>query len=111
LEAARQAKVIGHSLDARVTLGLPEGLSGTFAGQEELLSTVCIVSQAVLASTSDVLDNAIEGTAIPGLKILVEAAKGAKCERCWVWSDTVGKDAEQPTVCDRCREALTALGN
>jgi isoleucyl-tRNA synthetase len=111
LEAARQAKVIGHSLDARVTLGLPEDLSGTFADQEELLSTVCIVSQTFLASTSDVLGNAIEGTAIPGLKIVVEAAKGAKCERCWVWSETVGRDAEQPTVCDRCREALTALGN
>jgi isoleucyl-tRNA synthetase len=111
LEAARQAKVIGHSLDARVALGLPEDLWGAFVGQEELLSTVCIVSQISLAANSEVLDNASEGTAIPGLKILVDAATGAKCERCWVWSETVGVDAEHPTVCERCRRALIALDN
>jgi isoleucyl-tRNA synthetase len=75
------------------------------------LSSVCIVSQIFPVAEEEGLDGAVEGTAIPGLKILVEAAKGAKCERCWVWSVSVGVDAEHPTVCDRCRRALRALGN
>ncbi|HBD08961.1 MAG TPA: isoleucine--tRNA ligase, partial [Syntrophobacteraceae bacterium] len=111
LETARQAKVIGHSLDARVTLGLPEGLEEAFVGQEELLGTVCIVSQMTVAADGEALDGAVEGIAIPGLKILVGVAEGAKCERCWVWSNTVGRKAEHPTVCKRCRQALTAMGH
>ncbi|MGR5875643.1 zinc finger domain-containing protein [Bacillus pacificus] len=31
------------------------------------------------------------------LKQLVET-----CERCWVVSETIGKDAEHETLCERC---------
>ena len=36
----------------------------------------------------------------------VEIAKGEKCERCWTYSTTVGKDKEHPTICAKCRAAL-----
>ena len=39
-------------------------------------------------------------------KIKVEQAKGEKCERCWMYSTTVGEDKENPTICHKCSEAL-----
>ena len=38
--------------------------------------------------------------------IKVEVAKGEKCERCWMYSETVGQDKENPTICARCSKEL-----
>ena len=38
--------------------------------------------------------------------IKVEEADGQKCERCWMYSETVGEDKENPTICHKCSEAL-----
>ena len=111
LETARQAKVIGHSLDARVMVALPEDLKGFFAGQEVLLTSVCIVSQFKLVADAAALSNPVEGTAVPGLKIQVESAGGAKCDRCWIWSESIGQNPDHPTVCSRCHQALVTMAN
>jgi isoleucyl-tRNA synthetase len=42
-----------------------------------------------------------EGTG-EDIGILVKKAGGAKCERCWNWSDSVGKSADFPAFCARC---------
>jgi isoleucyl-tRNA synthetase len=109
LEAARQAKVIGHSLDARVMVALPDDLWQSFEGQEALLSTVCIVSQLDFVEDATRLSNSVDGTAVPGLKLQVEAAGGAKCDRCWMWSQSIGRNPDHPTVCSRCQQALARL--
>ena len=36
----------------------------------------------------------------------VAAADGEKCERCWMYSCTVGEDKENPTICKKCSENL-----
>ena len=36
----------------------------------------------------------------------VEKAHGEKCERCWIYSETVGSDAEHPTLCARCANEI-----
>ena len=36
----------------------------------------------------------------------VALADGEKCERCWMYSTTVGEDKENPTICHKCSEAL-----
>lgn len=36
------------------------------------------------------------------LAVTVTVAPGEKCERCWVYSETVGRDTEHPTLCSRC---------
>jgi len=36
----------------------------------------------------------------------IVAAVGQKCERCWTVSETVGLDAEHPTLCARCAKAI-----
>ncbi len=86
LEEARQAKLIGTSLEARVRL---QG----YKGFEAQLPSVFIVSQVVLEPGEE-------------LKAVIERADGVKCERCWKYSTAVGQDAEFPTVCDSCSAAL-----
>jgi len=52
------------------------------------------------------LQDGTEATGREDLKVSVKAAEGTKCERCWIYSDSVGKDSEHPTLCHRCVEVL-----
>lgn len=103
LEGARRAKTIGHSLDAKVELHATGEALAILKSVESDLATLLIVSQAQLVEG---LDGGAEATGREDLKVTVQAAEGEKCERCWIYSDTVGKDAEHPTVCARCAAAL-----
>ena len=66
---------------------------------EKDLPALLIVSQAEL---HEGVGEAGEATTREDLKVAVKAAEGHKCERCWIYSDTVGQDAEHPTLCARC---------
>ncbi len=39
---------------------------------------------------------------IPGVWLKVSRAGGAKCVRCWHWTDDVGVDTQHPELCGRC---------
>lgn len=103
LEGARRAKTIGHSLDAKVELHATGEALAILRSVEGDLATLLIVSQAKLVEG---LAGGVEATGREDMKVTVQAAEGEKCERCWIYSDTVGKDAEHPTVCARCAAAL-----
>jgi len=111
LEMARQQKIIGHPLDARVTLYHSGELKALIAEEAHALEEVLIVSQLEVGQEAP---QEKEGTVvyrpetkeIEGLVVTVESAEGAKCERCWHYSVTVGAEAQHPTVCARCTEAL-----
>ena len=98
LEVARANKTIGHSLNAKVTI-FAEGEEYKFLKENlELLKTVFIISAL------DIEENARKDEIKLGVK--VEQAPGEKCERCWMYSETVGEDKENPTICHRCSEAI-----
>ena len=98
LENARADKVIGHSLNAKVTI-FAEGEQYKFLeDNKELLQTVFIISAL------DIKQNERKDEIKLGVK--VEQAPGEKCERCWMYSETVGEDEENPTICHRCSENL-----
>lgn len=98
LENARAEKTIGHSLNAKVTI-YAEGAQYEFIKQNlELLETVFIISAI------DVKENERKDEVKLGVK--VEQAPGEKCERCWMYSETVGEDKEHPTICHRCSENI-----
>jgi isoleucyl-tRNA synthetase len=104
LEDARQAGTIGHSLDARVRLSAGEALTRLLQEQEASLPALFITSQVELAGQ---IDGVIESPLMAGLKVVVEPARGSKCERCWNYSEAVGKDATHPGLCARCRAVVT----
>ena len=93
LEMARAEKVIGHSLNAKVTINADKENYNFLKDKEELLQEVFIVSAVEVKEANE-------------LKIDVTPAEGEKCERCWMYSTTVGEDKENPTICHRCSEAL-----
>ena len=104
LEAARRAKTIGHSLDAKVVLyadGEAYDILAQFADQ---LANLLIVSQVNIVKG---LTNDGEQSEREDLKIFVEPASGEKCERCWIYSPTVGDSEEHPHLCARCVGVLT----
>jgi len=114
LELARREKRIGLALDARVLVQLPE--KAEFIPGEDLKETlklVTIVSQLEIVNdfTHDQVEegHVWESEEIPGLSCLVVPALGAKCERCWTWSEQVGQDELFPNVCPRCAKVLRKL--
>lgn len=92
LEEARAEKIIGHSLNAKVILSA-EGENYEFLKtiEKELISVFIVSDLEIKQGEKD---------------IKVEVAKGEKCERCWMYSETVGEDKENPGVCHRCSENL-----
>jgi isoleucyl-tRNA synthetase len=107
IENARKNKIVGHSLDARIELYAPDKLGRFLAERREDLKTLNIVSQVTILE-KDSLKEAYESSEFEGLKIGVSKAEGAKCNRCWIYSETVGSDAGHPTICNRCIGNLTA---
>lgn len=101
IEQSRKEKIIGHSLDARVTIAAPEKLRELFATHIEDLRALLIVSQVQLADEKDIAVP-FKSEEIEGLVVGVEKARGSKCERCWIYEESVGLDAKHPTVCARC---------
>ena len=99
LELKRAEKVIGSSLEACVALNPADSF---FDGSEKLLETVFIVSKVVIDSSAE---TEFKGEAT-GVGISVTRAEGEKCERCWTYSDTVGKCADHPTLCERCARTV-----
>jgi isoleucyl-tRNA synthetase len=105
LELARNEKRIGHSLDARVTIDAPAGpWRDLLLDYREELAMLFIVSQVELAEE---LAGGVDGDSVKGLKVRIEKASGEKCERCWNYSESVGRNDAHPTVCHRCREAIS----
>ncbi|MDI6615084.1 MAG: isoleucine--tRNA ligase [Syntrophaceae bacterium] len=105
IEMARQKKVVGHSLDSRVTLQAPEDLQGLLRDYRDTLRALLIVSQVDLVS-GETMSDPYESTEFTGLKIGVGKARGVKCDRCWNYSETVGDNTEHPTICARCAKNL-----
>jgi isoleucyl-tRNA synthetase len=100
LEEARNAKTLGSSLEARVTLSGPaafleplrryEAAGNDFPGP---LASLFIVSAVRLE----------EAEGAP--RATIERARGNKCERCWTFSEAVGAGGDL-AVCERCAELV-----
>lgn len=99
LEKIRQAKGIGSPLDAKLILKTKkQELYNFLKGFHNELPSVFIVSQVELRSPD------------PSLReeplIEVVKADGLKCQRCWNYSLSVGKDAAYKDLCKRCVDVV-----
>jgi isoleucyl-tRNA synthetase len=104
LELARVAKIVGHPLDAAVTIAAPAELLGFLREYEAELASIFIVSKVTLADS--ITGEGWDSENITGLKIQVAAAPGAKCERCWCYSEELGTVGDHPTICPKCTAAV-----
>jgi isoleucyl-tRNA synthetase len=110
LEAARNQKMIGASLDARVTIYAKGDLFELLKSYANDLATILIVSEVILLPYDDLLDaqQAFVSQRVERLGVKVEHASGEKCARCWAYRDTVGCSQKHPALCHRCAEAVEA---
>ena len=94
LEEARNNKVIGASLEAEVQISPSKEIKKLLEKELAKLPAFLIVSQVKLMPEEK------------ELKVVIKHASGKKCERCWQWSEAVGKDKKHPTLCERCVEVV-----
>ena len=109
IEKARAKKEIGHPLDAQVTLSVKdEDLYKFLSSYQETLKAILIVSSVKISQRKEgSFPEFIANSEIPGLGINIGKAPGEKCERCWQFSPTVGEDKTHPSLCSKCRLAIT----
>ena len=101
LEEARNAKVIGKSLEAKVVLFATGELLEFLKENQAQLPRAFIVSQVEIEEGTGAFKGETEG-----LSITVMKAEGEKCARCWSYSTSVGTHAHHPEICDRCAKIL-----
>ena len=104
LEQARAEKSIGKPLEADVTICADAAGAQFLSGCGEDLASLFIVSRVHV--TTDPVDG-LEGSSLGGIKVKVARAEGEKCERCWIYAESVGSDAQHPHLCARCARVVT----
>jgi isoleucyl-tRNA synthetase len=95
LEKARQAKQIGKSLEAKLTIHGSGPLLADARLNLDSLRELLNVSQVQL-----------ENGGGETVFATVSKADGQKCERCWHWETDIGANAAHSTLCGRCVEAV-----
>jgi isoleucyl-tRNA synthetase len=98
LETARNEKLIGAPLEARVRLSANGDLHPLLERYARELPALFIVSQVDLDRAED-----------RPLAVRVERAVGAKCERCWKYTTDIGSDPKFPTICAACAGAVEEI--
>ena len=105
LEIARADKMIGKSLDAKVTVYTnDQDAYETLHKFSDMLAEIYITSGAKV-----VKGDAPEGAFVSEsgtIAVKVENADGCKCGRCWSYSTEGVTDDEGGFLCERCRKLL-----
>ena len=97
LELARNDKVIGKSLNAKVTLNPTPRVAKLILSLDVNLAQVFIVSKFNIVGTH--IENSVS---CESGEILVEPAEGHTCARCWQIVDNVDEDG----LCERCKKIV-----
>ena len=108
LEAARADKRIGKSLEAHVALFAndEDAKAALDAAKSVDLPEIFIVSNVSTNETAPAEGAVVgQGVNFPGLTIAVTEAKGTKCPRCWMHSES----PDEHGLCPRCAAVCKAL--
>jgi isoleucyl-tRNA synthetase len=97
LEDARNAKLIGAGLEAKITITADADTRAFLESFGEDLRFFFIVSRVELKDGAE-------------LKVDVARAEGDKCERCWNYTTDVNSDSRYPGACSRCVTNLEEIG-
>ena len=100
IEALRTEGKVGASLQAELELALTADKFAAMASLGEDLRFVTMTSAATLSEVARAEDE----------RVVATPSAAQKCERCWHYVDTVGSDAEHPTLCGRCASNLFGEG-
>src|SRR5665213_1837378 len=110
LEKARQEKRIGKALEAWVRMDAPSDEIEKLVPHEALIKELLNVSDLTFQVAPEIkFDSNSPAERYVRRQFVIRHAQGFKrykCERCWHWETDIGQNAEHPTICGRCVEAV-----
>ncbi len=109
LEQARNAKLIGGSLEAKVTLYVNQATLDKLSLLRDELRFVLITSQAQVKLVDEKPDDAF-ATDQKEFFVLVEKSEYDKCVRCWHHKEEIGEDPKHTELCKRCIDNVEGDG-
>jgi len=98
LEEAREEKIIGNSLEARVIIQASSASYSLLKKYQSSLSELFIVSSVSLKQGQE-----------EEMEIEVKRVEWKKCERCWNYSPSVGSSQKYPEFCERCERVVNSI--
>lgn len=111
IEISRIRGIIGGSLEASVFLYVNTALATYLNVIQDELYFGLLTSSVVILDDLDFDSNNIQRLeAIPGLKIVIEPAKGKKCLRCWHYREDINENIDYLNICGRCIDNITGIG-
>ena len=104
LEKVRQEEGISHPSQASVILYLlsPDIYDILDEYIDDLAAIFMVSKVRLMPPDAPIPDGIWESDEVKGISIEIRRTTGEKCERCWIYSDTVGTNAQYPTLCHRC---------
>jgi isoleucyl-tRNA synthetase len=110
LEEARTAKTVSNKpAETQIVLGwlnsVAEKPNPVFEQYKSILPELFGVAQVEISNAIVTEGNVEKGA----FYVQAKPAAGTKCERCWRFTEDVGQEANYPTVCLRCADALEAI--
>ncbi len=103
LEVERAAKRIGSSLAASAVVYASDADRAAYDGIDA--ADLFITSAARFADDAPPMD-AFSLPEVDGVRVVIEAADGEKCARCWKILPEVGAHAGHSDLCGRCADAV-----
>lgn len=103
LEEARNQKIIGKSLSAKLSIYADGETKQMLDQVGEKLDTYLMVSQLEI---KDFADAPAESDEFEGFKLMVSPAEGEVCERCRKTLPSVGTIEAAPMLCQRCADIV-----
>ena len=100
IEQARNDGKVGGSLQAVISLAMPQQMADLLSGQD--LAGLFITSSAEM-QVGDVPAGAFMTDDMPEVGVIVGQANGGKCQRCWKVLDEVSEDKP---ICGRCDDVV-----
>jgi isoleucyl-tRNA synthetase len=94
IEQARQDKLIGNTLEARVVLNSDSNVTEKMSREE--LEEFFILSDLTIQQAKEA-------------SVSVTKTPYEKCARCWRHRPTVGASKTHPDLCDRCESVVSAM--
>ena len=108
LETQRISDIIGSSLEAKVILYTDrDEFKKILEDNVKILPELFITSQVEISNS--LIKDSKKSESLP-LWISVKKADGAKCNRCWNYSETVGADGEFGDICSKCVDVVRKEG-
>ncbi len=106
LEEAKTAEIVSNPVEAQLDMYVNAEARELLESLDEELNEFFIVSKVVLHEAGE-FDGEIDATV--GAAAKASLAKGEKCTRCWMRSETTGAQSDHVELCKRCADRVNTI--